>query len=160
MQSEGCARPFYNKVGTRIVLQSVKIIGDARRDRRLYVAVTMVNDGYGRVIRERPVDLILLQDGRVAGKIEIPLEKMDLRTLASAANPVPSTFQFEIRLPETLHRGRVTIALFIKDPAPSLHPRTAYALPLNSVDKNSQAIFNPADGLNRIATFDIERHEY
>ena len=160
LQSEGCARPFYNKVGTRIVLQSVKVIGDARPDGRLYVALTMVNDGYGRVIRERPVDLILLQDGREAGKIEIPVEKIDLRTLGSETSPVPSTFAFDVRLPEKLHHGTVTMALFIKDPAPSLRPKAAYALPLNSLDKGAQALFNPADGLNRIATFEIDRRDH
>lgn len=73
--------------------------------------------------------MILLQDGRVAEKIEIPMEKMDLRTLASATNPAPSTFAFEIRLPKKLHHGPVSMALFINDLAPSLRPRTAYALP-------------------------------
>jgi hypothetical protein len=50
------------------------------------------------------------------------------------------------------------MALLIKDPAPSLRPRTAYALPLNSVDKDGQAIFSAAKGLNRIVTVNIEHH--
>ena len=160
LQNEGCVKSFYNKVGTRIVLQNVKVIGDARPGGRLYVTATMVNDGYGRVIRERPVDLILIQNGLEAGKIEIPIEKMDLRALASEISPVPSTFAFEIRLPESLNRGPLTMALFIKDPASSLHPKAAYALPLNSLDKDAQALFNTTDGLNRIATFDIDRRNH
>jgi Domain of unknown function (DUF4874)/Domain of unknown function (DUF4832) len=158
LQNEGCVKSFYNKVGTRIILQTVKVIGDARPGGRLYVALTMVNDGYGRVIRERPVDLILLQDGQEAGRIEVPIEKMDLRTLASSRNPLSSTFAFRVGLPEKLHRGPITMALLIKDPAPSLRPRTAYALPLNSVDKDGQAIFSAAKGLNRIVTVNIEHH--
>ena len=155
LQNEGCATSFYNRVGTRIELQSVNVIGDATPGGRLYAAATMVNAGYGRVIRRRPVTLILAQNGEVVGKIKLRTADVDLRTLASSANPVPSTFQFEFTLPETLLPGPMSIGLVIHDPAPSLESQPAYTLPLNSLDENGKPIFDPATGFNRIATFNI-----
>ena len=121
----------------------------------MYVAATMVNAGYGRVVRRRPATLILLQNGEVVEKIKLRTDEIDLRTLASSANPVPSTFEFQFTLPEKLLPGPMSIGLFIHDPAPSLFPQPAYALPLNSLDENNKPIFDPATGLNRIAAFDI-----
>jgi Domain of unknown function (DUF4874)/Domain of unknown function (DUF4832) len=155
LQSEGCLDSFYNKVGTRIELQSVKVIGNASPGGRLYVAATLVNAGYGRVIRRRPVTLALLQDGEVVHEVRIPTDQMDLRTLASSADPTPSEFQLELTLPQTLTPGQVSMALLFHDPAASLFDLPAYALPLNSVDENDNPVFHPATGMNHIATFDI-----
>ena len=156
LQSEGCATSFYNMVGTRIVLQSVNIIGDTTPGGRLYVAITMVNDGFGRVIRRRPATLLLSQGGRLVGGIEVPIERMDLRKLASSANPAPQTFQFNFMLPATLQPGLTSMALLFRDPAPSLSTQPAYALPLNSVDASNSAIFDPTTGYNWIATFECQ----
>jgi hypothetical protein len=155
LQSEGCATAFYNRIGTRIELQNLNIIGSATPGGRLYVAATMVNAGYGRVIRRRPVTLILLQNGEVVEKIKLRTDQIDLRTLASSANPVPSTFGFQFVLPEKLLPGPISIGLFIHDPAPSLSLQPAYALPLNSLDENNKPIFDPVTGFNQIATVDI-----
>ena len=138
------------------MLQNATIIGDAVPGGKLYVAVTMINEGYGRVIRQRPVRLVLLQNGQEVAQIRIPPARMDLRTLASSANPVPSTFRFEVALPETLRPGPLSMALLLRDPAPTLADQPQYALPLNSVDKNNEPIFDPATGYNLIATFDID----
>jgi hypothetical protein len=155
LQAEGCVQSFYNKVGTRIVLQNATVIGDAAPGGRLYVAATMINEGYGRVIRRRPGRLVLLQNGQEVAQFSIPTARMDLRTLASSANPVASTFQFEVTLPETLLPGPVSMTLLFRDPAPSLSDQPQYALPLNSLDENGKPIFHPVTGRNRIATFDI-----
>ena len=156
LQTEGCVQSFYNKVGTRIVLQNANIIGDATPGGKLYVAATMINQGYGRVIRRRPVRLVLLQNGQEVAKIGIPTARIDLRALASSANPVPSTFQFEVTLPGTLLPGPVSMALLFRDPAPTLSDQPQYALPLNSLDKDNEPIFDSATGGNLIATFDID----
>jgi len=155
LQSEGCATSFYNRVGTRIVLRRVRIIGDATPGGRLCVAATMVNDGYGRVIRERPVTLVLIQNGKAVANIAVPISRMDLRTLASSMKEAPSTFRFEFTLPKTLPTELTSIALLFRDPAPSLSSQPAYALPLNSVDQNGNPIFDAATGYNLVATFDV-----
>ena len=156
LKGEGCATSFYNKIGTRIELQNVNIIGDAKPGGKLYVAATMINAGYGRVIRRRPVRLVLLQNGEAVEKIKLRTAEIDLRTLVSSANPIPSTFQFEFTLPETLLPGPVTLALRFDDPAPSLSDQPAYALPLNSLDENGKSIFDAATGNNLIATLNID----
>jgi hypothetical protein len=155
LQSEGCVNSFYNKVGTRIVLQSVTIIGDPVPGGRLYLAASMVNDGYGRVIRPRPVRLVFIQDRETIAEIEIPIHKMDLRTLVSSEELTPSTFQFEFTLPERLPAGPTSVALLFRDPAPSLFSQPAYALPLNSINENGNPIFYPTVGFNVVATFNI-----
>ncbi|HEX3473314.1 MAG TPA: hypothetical protein VHT28_19190, partial [Silvibacterium sp.] len=71
--------------------------------------------------------------------------------------PVPQTFKINVTLPPTFPTsGSVATVLRIPDPAPSLTPQPAYALPLNSLDQNDNAIFDPATGYNLIATFNAE----
>jgi hypothetical protein len=154
LQNEGCAVNFYNKVGTRIELQKATIIGDPTPNGQLYVAVTVVNTGYGRVIRPRPATLIFVSNGDVVAQIPIALAAMDLRRLASSSTPVPQTFQVNVTLPATFPTsGSITATLLIPDPAPSLTSQPAYALPLNSVDQNNNPVFKPTTGYNEIATF-------
>jgi uncharacterized protein (TIGR03437 family) len=151
LQSEGCAASFYNQVGTRIVLERAAISGNPTPGGRLSVTLTMANAGYGRVIRQRPVTFVLMQKGQTVAQIWVPLEKMDLRTLQSFMD---ESFEFELTLPATLGSGPVSAALLIPDPAPSLSRHPAYALPLNSVNRNGNPIFDPASGYNFIG--DIE----
>jgi hypothetical protein len=107
----------------------------------------MINAGYGRVIRQRPVTLVLVQNGQTVAQIPIPVQNLDLRTLQSFTS---ETFQFEAALPTTLQGGPVSVALMIPDPAPSLSSIPAYALPLNSLDQNNNPIFDPSSGYNYI----------
>lgn len=155
LQNEDCAQSFYNKVGTRIVLQQVKLTGDATPGGTLCVEITLVNDGYGRVIRERPVSVVLRQNGNDVAIISIPTEKLDLRSLESSLTEVRKTFHFEFTLPRTIAVGTTTMTLLFRDPAPTLTNQPEYALPLNSVDQNGEPVFEPTTGHNRIATFDI-----
>jgi hypothetical protein len=156
LQNEGCALSFYNLVGTRIELQKATISGTPTPYGQLEVAVTLVNTGYGRVIRPRPASLVFISSGNVVAQIPIALAALDLRKLASSATPVPQTFQFSVTLPATFPPGTVSAALLIPDPAPSLAAQPAYALPLNSVDQNDDPVFDPTTGYNVFATFNAE----
>jgi hypothetical protein len=153
LQSEGCATSFLNKVGTRIELQSTVLAGDATANGTLSVAITLLNAGYGRVIRPRPATLILISNGSVFAQIPIPLANLDLRQLASSPTPAPRTFQFNVTLPQSLPFGSISAALLIPDPAPSLTLQPAYALPFNSVDQDNVPVFDHTTGYNLIATF-------
>jgi Domain of unknown function (DUF4874)/Domain of unknown function (DUF4832) len=155
LQNEGCATTFFNRVGTRIVLQDVTLIGDATPGGKIYLAATMVNDGYGRVIRERAGTLVLIQNSAVVARISIPIADVDLRTLASSSAEKPLTFRFEFTLPKMLASGPVSAALWFRDPAPSLSAQPAYALPLNSLDQDGTAIFDATTGYNQIGTFNV-----
>ena len=127
------------------------------RNGKLNVTVTLVNTGYGRVIRPRPESLIFVSNGSTVAQFPIALAAMDLSQLASSATPVPQTFQFNVTLPATFPpSGLVSAALLIPDPASSLSPEPAYALPLNSVDQNNNPIFDPTTGYNLIASFNAE----
>lgn len=154
LQRKGCAATFFNKVGTRIVLQRAFISGSASAGGTVTLALTMVNNGYGRVIRARPAKLLFIQNGHVAAAIPVPIGSLDLRTLAPNA---PQTFTFSFPLPATLRPGSVSVALLIPDPAPSLAEQAAYALPLNSVDQNNLPLFNPINGYNALLTFPVSR---
>lgn len=157
LTSEGCALSFYNKVGTRIEVQSAAITGRPTPNGQLTVAVTLVNTGFGRVVRARPGTLVFVSNGGVVADIPIGLAALDLRQLTSASPPVPHTFQFTATLPSTFPTsGAVTVALFFPDPAPSLDTLPAYALPLNSVDATHTGVFNVATGYNTIATLNAE----
>ena len=148
LQNEGCALSFFSQVGTRIVLQRATIGGNATAGGQLSVSLTMTNAGYGRVIRARPVTLVLIQNGQTVAQIPVPLENMDLRTLQSFTS---ETFQFGFTLPAALRSGPVSVALLIPDPAPSLTSDPAYALPLNSLDQDDNPIFDATTGYNFIA---------
>ena len=147
LQNEGCAQSFYNRIGTRIVLQQALIRGSARRNGLLSVALTLNNAGYGRVLRPRPATLVLVQNGRTVGQIPVALQSLDLRTLESFTS---ETFQFDAALPATLQPGPLSLALLIPDPGTSLSADPSYALPLNSLDQNGNQIFDPTTGYNYI----------
>jgi hypothetical protein len=157
LQNEGCALSFYNRVGTRIELQKSMIDGYPTAGGQLAVGVTLVNTGFGRVIRPRPASLVFLSNGKVIAQSSIALSAMDLRQLASSATPASQTFPLSVKLPGTFPTsGPITLALLIADPAPSLNTQAAYALPLNSVDQDGNPVFDPATGYNVIGVFDAE----
>ncbi|MGA2118172.1 MAG: DUF4832 domain-containing protein [Bryobacteraceae bacterium] len=140
LQNEGCVQSFYNQVGTRIVLQEATVSGNPVPGGQLSVALTLANAGYGRVIRQRQANLVLIQNAGTVADIPIPVQNLDLRTLGSFTS---QTFQFEVSLPTSpLKAGPVSVALTIPDPAPSLTSIAAYALPLNSLDQNNNPIFD------------------
>jgi uncharacterized protein DUF4874/uncharacterized protein DUF4832 len=152
LETNGCGTAFLNKVGTRIELQSATVLGDPTIGHSMIVALTMVNAGYGRVVRARPASLVFISNGSIVAEVPIALNDLDLRQAASRAGP--KAFQFTVAVPSNIPSGNsITIAIRIPDPAPSLTPQAAYALPLNSVDSNGRAIFDPATGLNTIASF-------
>jgi hypothetical protein len=154
LQSNGCATTFLSKVGTRIALQQASLIGNSSPGDQLVASLTLVNAGYGRVIRPRPATLVFSSNGNVVGQVAISLQDLDLRNLASASPPVPKTFQFRVTLPSTLPSGRqVSLALLLPDPGPSLTAQPAYALPLNSLDGSGRAIFDATTGYNTIGSF-------
>jgi hypothetical protein len=157
LENEGCALSFYNKVGTRIELQEVTIDGNPSANGQLHLALTLANTGYGRVIRPRPVTLLLVSAGKIVANFPISLANMDLRQLEASATPVSQTYKINVTLPPAFpSSGAVSAVLLIPDPAPSLTPQPAYALPLNSLDQNDNPIFDPTTGYNLIATFNAE----
>jgi len=157
LEDEGCALSFYNKVGTRIELQEATLDGSPSANGHLHLSLTLSNTGYGRVIRARPVTLLFISAGKVVGQFPIARTDMDLRILESSATPVPQTYKIDVALPPTFPTsGPVCAVLLIPDPAPSLTPQPAYALPLNSLDRNGDPVFDPATGYNLIATFNAE----
>jgi hypothetical protein len=157
LQNEGCALSFYNKVGTRIEIQKTTVIGNPRANGQLYVAMTLVNKGYGRVIRQRSVIVVFASEGATLARFLLPIGTLDLRSLASAVNPSASTFETTLTLPAGFPRGKsVSLYLFVPDPAPSLTSQARYALPLNSLNANSKPVFDSTTGYNLLATFQSE----
>jgi uncharacterized protein DUF4832/uncharacterized protein DUF4874 len=147
LQSQGCLLSFYNRVGTRIELQRVTITGDPAPRGRLAVDITLVNAGFGRVIRERPARLVFVRDKKVVA--EMSADDIDLRRLDAA----PQTYHLLVRLPATFpSAGPVTVAIRFPGPDPP------DALPLNSVDQHHRPVFDPATGYNVIATFNDSSH--
>jgi hypothetical protein len=145
---------FINKIGTRIELQRSMLIGNSGAGGSLFVALTMVNAGYGRVVRARPVTLVFLSSGSVVGQVPISLQDFDLQQLVSSSPTTPKTFQFTVTLPSSLPSGRpISVALSIPDPAPSLTAQPVYALPLNSLDQNGRGVFDTTTGYNTIGSF-------
>lgn len=154
LQNESCALSFYNKVGTRIEIQNATVIGDPSANGQLYVAMTLANTGYGRVIRKRAATIALGSGGTILAQFPLSVATLDLTSLASAANPATSTFETTLTLPAGFPVGQsISLYLLVPDPAPSLTSQPAYALPLNSLDVNSQPVFDAATGYNLLATF-------
>jgi hypothetical protein len=157
LQNEGCLLSFLNQVGTRIELQSASVIGNPTANGQLYVGLTMVNTGYGRVIRQRPATILFLSGATILAQFPLSLSTMDLTQLASSATPVPLTFATTLTLPSNFPAGEtVSAVLLVPDPAPSLISQPAYALPLNSLDQGNNSVFQPATGYNLFATFESQ----
>jgi len=106
LENEGCALSFYNKVGTRIEIQNATVIGNPKTNGQLYVAMTLVNKGYGRVIRQRSAMVVFASKGTTLAQFPLPVETLDLSSLASAANPSASTFETALTLPAGFPRGK------------------------------------------------------
>ncbi len=152
--NEGCALSFFNKVGVRIELNRATIIGDPVAGGEMFVALTLTNAGYGRVLRARPAMLVFVSGGKTAAEIPISLSALDLRALQSSMPQAAVTFALHLRLPEDFAAsGPTSIALLIPDPAPSLYAQPAYALPLNSLDSSGAPIFDPATGFNVLGSY-------
>jgi len=147
LYDEGCWDSFFNRVGTRLVLRQTAITGDATPGGLLSIALTIANEGYGRVVRSRPATLLLIQKGRAVASVPIPLQNLDLRTIGAFTS---ETFQFSVVLPATIQAGPTSLALVIPDPVPSLSSQAAYALPFNSLDQNKDPIFDVGSGYNFI----------
>jgi hypothetical protein len=157
LENEGCALSFYNKVGTGIELQEVTIDGSPAANGQLHLALTLANTGYGRVIRPHPATVLFVSQGKVVAQFPISMADLDVRLLESASTPIPQTFKIDVKLPPSFPTsGLVSAVLLIPDPAPSLTSQPAYALPLNSLDQNDNAIFDPTTGYNLLATFNAE----
>ncbi|HTA38724.1 MAG TPA: DUF4832 domain-containing protein, partial [Candidatus Acidoferrales bacterium] len=142
------AAAVLSKVGTRIVLQRAVLTGEPQAGGTMTAALTFANEGYGRVMRPRPVTLVLRSGATVLARVAVPT--IDLRTLAPAEQPASQTFTFSFKMPSVMPKGAVSAALFIADPSPSLRAMPAYALPLNS-DGADAPIFNAKTGLNTFA---------
>ncbi len=154
LENEGCALSFFNKVGVRIELNRAKIIGNPAAGGRLYVALTLTNAGYGRVLRARPAKLVFVSNDKTAAEIPIPLSALDVRKLESSSPPAAVTFALQVTLPEDFSpSGTTSIALLIPDPAPSLQAQPAYALPMNSLDSAKAPVFDPATGFNALGSY-------
>ena len=75
----------------------------------------------------------------------------------ASATTASQTYKVDITLPSTFPiYGPVSAVLLIPDPSLSLTAQPAYALPLNSLDQDGLAIFDPTTGYNLIATFNAE----
>jgi hypothetical protein len=154
INSEGCLLSFLNKVGTRIELNQATISGNTSAGSTLNVSLTLSNTGYGRVVRARPVNIVLLNGQTVVSTIQVPLSQLDLRQLTNSS---PSkTYTFTVTLPNDVtpyaYNKNLNVAISIPDPAPSLNAQSNYMLPLNSLDNNNQ-IFDTSSGFNKIGTF-------
>lgn len=153
--SQGCMSSFLNKVGTRIELNQATISGNSTQGSVINVSLTLSNTGYGRVIRQRPSNLVLLDRNNIITTIPITITQLDLRTLS---NSYPTkTFTFQVTLPVDVTKYAFTktlnVALSIPDPVPSLINQAAYMLPLNSLDNNNSQVFDISTGFNLIGTF-------
>jgi hypothetical protein len=152
LSANGCALQFFNKVGTRIELLNGVILGSSSKSETMRLELTFANTGYGRVIRARPVTLVLSRGEHEVARQLIPIDDVDLRKLAPGAESV--TFAFDVRIPldfsATPSSLPLVASLWIPDPAPSLAALPAYALPLNNIDDNGKDIFSARTGQNRI----------
>jgi hypothetical protein len=116
--------------------------------------MTLANTGYGRVIRQRAATILLLSGKSIISQFPLPLSTLDLTQLASSPTPVPQTYQTTLSLPATFPSGEtISVVLLVPDPAPSLNSQAVYALPFNSLDATSNAVFDPSTGYNVLASF-------
>lgn len=150
LQARGCLSSFLDRVGTRIELLASRVLISADGEARL--ELTLRNAGYGRVVRPRPVTLVLGDDQGEIARQPLALSQLDLRQLQpgqTAQTVVVRPGRLTGRAGGPLSANTV-LSLWIPDPAPSLAPQAAYALPLNSIDEAGLDLFDPATGLNRL----------
>ncbi len=158
IDAQGCLQEFLDRVGTRIEVDQLTLDGAAVAGATLNGALVLHNAGYGRVLRARPAILVLHTGNRVWSRVPLPLASLDLRGLLPMAPP-GSAASFSMVLPDSVPGGSVTLSIAFPDPATSLVNDPDYALPLNSVDPDGAAVFDPTTGWNRLATFVVRPAE-
>lgn len=157
LQAQGCLQRLLDRVGPRLELDRVVLAGEAQAGAVVNLSLTLRNDGFGRVLRDRPARLQVLSGGAVVAEEVLEPGVLDLRRLEPEAPGSGTTFNASVPLPATLPTGEVTLALVLDDPAPSLRGNAAYALPLNSRDGVGGEVFDPLTGRNLLARFTILR---
>lgn len=154
IHAQGCLQRLLDRVGPRIELERSVLTGQAHAGTTVSLALTVRNEGFGKVVRARPARVLVLQDGEVVSARDVPLDRLDLRR----TNDVPGAsvvFTVPVALPAALRTGEVELALVIDDPAPSLRGLPAYALPFNSRDTTGADLFDPATGRNTVTRFTV-----
>jgi hypothetical protein len=147
-QYGGCLQRVFNKVGVRLVMTGAHVTGSLVQGQSMTVSLNILNDGYGRVLHNRPSALAFIQGSAIAS---VPLS-WDLRTVSPGS---AQTLTQTVTVPSSVQGGtRTSLAFVSADAASTLATDPSYNLPLNSADSAGQAVWNGATGSSRIMTVD------
>lgn len=156
IEAQGCLLDFLSRVGVRLEIDRLTLLGPARSGATLSGTLALRNAGYGRVIRPRTARLMLHSGTHVWAAQDLPLDALDLRGLPAMATSA-LTVPFAIEVPDSVPTGTVTLSLTMPDPSVRLSGDPRHALPLNSLAPGGEEVFDAVTGWNRLATFTVLR---
>ncbi len=96
------------------ILPCTSGVPDPTANGQLYVAMTLVNKGYERVIRQRPATIVLASKGTTLAHFSLPVATLDLSSLASAVNQAASTFETTLTIPVGFSGRAVGVIVFVR----------------------------------------------
>jgi hypothetical protein len=132
--ADGCMDEISRKMGYRIELQTLEYSASVARGSTITAALTVANNGWARLINDRPLVLRLeTAAGAVIHTETVPVRSLRLLGPGQTARVLAST-----RLPSSVPAGRYRITIAAPDAAATLAALPAYALRFANADQGSE----------------------
>lgn len=154
-QSSGHLTTISRRLGYRLALEQVELPTTLTPGSSFNVKLTVRNDGFGKVFKPRPIDLVLVP---ASGP------QLTMRLTNDARSDLPPgggtrILQYVAALPESAAGGEYAAHLRLPDPSPHLAPDSRYAIRLAN-----NGLWDAAAGRNslqaNVTVVELEEDEY
>ncbi len=129
-ESEGCLPDVSRRLGYRFALESLDHTASAGAGEDVSVNVALENQGWSRLINDRPL-VLRLSPAQGGEAVDLPLPDLRLALLGGGES---AAWQSTVALPADLPPGTYRVQVGAPDPAPSLADRAAYAIRFANAD--------------------------
>lgn len=138
--ADGCMDEINRKMGYRMEIKSLEYSASVPRGGTVTAALTMANNGWARLMNDRPLVLRLeTAAGAVVHTETVPARTLRLLGPGQTARVLAST-----RLPSSVAAGRYRITIAAPDAAATLAAIPAYALRFANADNGAEQYWDAA----------------
>jgi hypothetical protein len=136
--ADGCMDEINRKMGYRIEIKSLEYSASVARGGTITAALTVANNGWARLMNDRPLVLRLeTAAGAVMYTETVPARTLRLLGPGQTARVLAST-----RLPAGLAAGRYRITIAAPDAVPALASIAAYAMRFANADNGAEQFWD------------------
>lgn len=143
----GCMENIKQRLGYRLTLTSAEYNERVRPGGTLDLTVDVQNTGFGNIINERPLYVILFDQDNINQPYQVKLD-IDPRRWGFGN----SSFNVKLHIPANIPEGEYQIALWLPDAYESLQGDPRYAIQFAN-----EEMWEEETGFNRIGTFQLDK---